>query len=220
MAGNASAILRTPQAALASLLLILFHGCATVQDDPALVDTLADQDVISTGDGTDVPPDGVDDTPDAVDAIDAWDAPDTTDAPDAVDILDAPDIFDTFDASDTLDVTDTLDATDVTDAADAAELCGDAVCAPSESCCSLVCTDTSTDFDNCGSCGAPCNASKADECYGSTCHCDGGPVCTGGSYMKCCAPDGCVATDFNDSHCGSCTHSCSGGTTCAFGICS
>ncbi len=211
---------------------VIAAGCATVTEDTTIYDTWVAPDTLGEVDELDAATDSATDdqeaadsepdtTPpwDAPDAPDAADSPDAVDAWDATDTADAADAFDAFDAFDGADTYDTYDAADTLDAADAVELCGGIECSPSLSCCSGVCTSTSTDFDNCGSCGAPCNASKANECLGGSCYCEGSPPCSSYSYMRCCPPDGCVATDFNDSHCGGCNRPCSYGTTCSFGGC-
>lgn len=178
------------------LQALVLAGCARYSgDDLPLPDISSEPDAVDARDGVDTGTDGIVDVPGEPDGSDALDG---RDAPDGDDGTDAP---------------------DASDAADAAELCGDTVCAPLESCCSSTCTDTMSDFSNCGACGVPCDSAKASECTGGACRCDGAAPCSSGTWMRCCTPDGCVATDFNDSHCGACYRRCSGGTTCSFGIC-
>lgn len=49
-------------------------------------------------------------------------------------------------------------------------------CPAGETCCSMGCTNTDTDFQNCGFCGARCTVS-ADRCTAGECRCGAGPVC-------------------------------------------
>lgn len=49
-------------------------------------------------------------------------------------------------------------------------------CPMGEECCMVGCTDTQTDFDNCGFCNSACT-DQADNCSGGDCHCGSGPVC-------------------------------------------
>jgi hypothetical protein len=68
-----------------------------------------------------------------------------------------------------------------------------------------VCTNISTNSDNCGSCGNACTGGKT--CQGGECACAAGYVLCAGT---------CV--DANDN-CGSCGHACTGGDTCQGGEC-
>lgn len=49
-------------------------------------------------------------------------------------------------------------------------------CPSGQTCCAVGCTDTNTDFDNCGFCNTQCTTS-ADRCTAGVCHCGTGPVC-------------------------------------------
>lgn len=53
---------------------------------------------------------------------------------------------------------------------------GIGACAAGQTCCAMGCTDTRTDFDNCGSCFAQCT-NQADRCTAGECACGTGPVC-------------------------------------------
>lgn len=71
-------------------------------------------------------------------------------------------------------------------ACDCAAEPGVGVCSEGQTCCSAGCTDSSSDIDNCGTCGTACN-DQADRCTAGACSCGTGPVCdfvtmcTGGS---------------------------------------
>lgn len=60
-------------------------------------------------------------------------------------------------------------------------------CPAGRTCCASGCTDTATDFDNCGSCNAQCTE-QADRCVGGMCRCGDGPVC---DYVAMCTAGRC-----------------------------
>jgi hypothetical protein len=69
-------------------------------------------------------------------------------------------------------------------------------CSPGLTCCPLqkACRDLTSDFQNCGGCGASCQTSTADDCKSSQCRCGGNPACSSG--FRCqggsCTCPGCV----------------------------
>jgi hypothetical protein len=88
-------------------------------------------------------------------------------------------------------------------------------CGPGLVCCSGTCTDTSSDANNCGSCGTVCST----RCAGGTCCLPSGSPTT--SLALCCSGDttsGGVCCDRTGSTCLSdstcCSHTCQGGTCC------
>src|SRR5262245_5845694 len=72
--------------------------------------------------------------------------------------------------------------------------------------CSGQCVDTSSDMNNCGSCGIPCAAGRT--CQSGLCNGPPGLLECNGS---------CVASDA--MHCGTCTMMCSGNQVCNNGSC-
>jgi hypothetical protein len=74
--------------------------------------------------------------------------------------------------------------------------CG--ACAAGETACSSVCVTTSTDSNNCGSCGHACNTAGGETCVSGTCTCTSGTDCNAVCTT--------VATDPNN--CGGCNVSC------------
>jgi hypothetical protein len=72
-----------------------------------------------------------------------------------------------------------------------------------------LCTDTSSDPANCGTCGHTCRSDQI--CSGGNCVCpDNGVECTPGT-----------CTDINNdkNNCGACGHTCDPGETCKGGSC-
>jgi hypothetical protein len=55
-----------------------------------------------------------------------------------------------------------------------------APCSGDETCCDAVCTDTDTDFANCGGCDDGCSLATADACAAGACVCGAEPECSGG----------------------------------------
>jgi len=80
--------------------------------------------------------------------------------------------------------------------------------------CGTSCVDTSTDAQNCGACGTPCDVQKGEICAGGACMlaCASGTTACGTS---------CVDTNADAAHCGNCTTVCdtAGGEVCAHGSC-
>lgn len=81
-------------------------------------------------------------------------------------------------------------------------------CAPGLASCNGVCTDTMTDFANCGACGMACGAGQT--CTGGTCTCAAGLTNCGGA---------CVDTGSDGNNCGTCANVCGAGTACSMGVC-
>jgi hypothetical protein len=59
-----------------------------------------------------------------------------------------------------------------------AECAPGSTCDPGLSCCSAVCADTDTSFENCGGCGEPCEEAVADNCSAGECQCGNSAQCT------------------------------------------
>jgi hypothetical protein len=203
------------------LVLIACAGCAQAEDPsrPSAEDGAAEpaaEAAEESPDEEDGPPDGPDaaegaDVPDWAEAADGWDSAD--------DGAEAPEAVDREEAVDRADGEDAPELDDGPDDGPSEEVCGTTVCGPSETCCSGSCVDTDTDTRNCGGCGAACDRDRSDRCVAGTCRCETETACEGGSWIACCAPDGCVDTDYNDRHCGGCGRACFPGSTCSFGTC-
>jgi hypothetical protein len=146
------------------------------------------------------------------------DSPEASDAPDEPDSHGAEEAAPPDEGEGPEDATETADG--VEDGTVEVETCGTSTCTPMQTCCSGACVDTSGDTGNCGGCGVRCDPGTSDRCSGGSCACESEPACGGGSWIACCPPDGCVDTDFNNSHCGDCDWECSAGLTCSFGLCS
>jgi hypothetical protein len=91
--------------------------------------------------------------------------------------------------------------------------CGNQPPCASGACCAApggaACVDTSSDPNNCGSCGHACGANG--QCQASQCVCNGGQNCTGNQI---CCSTGCVDPTL-DGNCGACGTTCStSGQTC------
>ena len=71
---------------------------------------------------------------------------------------------------------DRADVCDESGACDCSTEPGSGACPVGESCCSSGCTNTNTDFLNCGFCSSGCT-DQADNCSAGTCRCGSGPVC-------------------------------------------
>ena len=82
-------------------------------------------------------------------------------------------------------------------------------CPSGETDCAGSCTDTETDFDNCGGCGETCDTDTADACLDGECVCGSGAEC--GAQVA----DGCVA---GECVCGD-DPACTGGQLCVNGSC-
>jgi predicted chitinase len=75
--------------------------------------------------------------------------------------------------------------------------------------CNNICVDTSTDINNCGTCGRSCGAGAV--CEGGTCQCVAGLV-------PC--ESGCAELASDPANCGSCGRACAPGEFCSLGQCS
>jgi hypothetical protein len=72
-------------------------------------------------------------------------------------------------------------------------------CAPSEVFCSGICTDTSSDVQNCGACDAPCTVT-GQICQGGVCACAAGLTLCDGA---------CADLETDAKNCGACGNACS-----------
>src|SRR5579883_501379 len=84
-------------------------------------------------------------------------------------------------------------------------------CSASQTCCpgtTTGCVDLTSDLNNCGACGKPCDSSAADSCVGGQCQCGSGAECAG---LACCG-GACVDPNSDPNNCGGCGVSCMGGT--------
>lgn len=84
---------------------------------------------------------------------------------------------------------------------------------------SCGCHDLTSEFDNCGRCGEPCDTNE--ECQESRCVCPGdgeGDDCDGTETDFCC-PDGCVDRLSDEENCGICGLHCYPGELCEDGVC-
>lgn len=88
------------------------------------------------------------------------------------------------------------------------------------------CGDTSSNPNNCGTCGTVCIAPTATCCSGSCVNLNGGninncgscgTVCSG--VRPACCSGFCRDLDSNPNNCGSCGNACSFGNTCVSGVC-
>ncbi len=64
---------------------------------------------------------------------------------------------------------------------------GEGPCASGQTCCANGCTDTETDFDNCGRCNSMCT-NQADRCTAGDCACGSTPPC---SFDRMCSAGSC-----------------------------
>jgi hypothetical protein len=97
---------------------------------------------------------------------------------------------------------------------------GGPACPTSEQCCASGCIDTTSDPNNCKSCGTVCPL--GDKCIDSVCtpstECNTGPACTTG--LSCCpSPTGCVDESSDPNNCGGCGVPCALPNTCTDGVC-
>jgi hypothetical protein len=95
-------------------------------------------------------------------------------------------------------------------------------CPSANACCGQSCIDLNTSFTNCGACGHSCR--QGEQCIGGSCHCNGGPPCTGSAV--CCPTSGtpggggCFDLANGPQHCGACTNGpCINGQICRMGMC-
>jgi hypothetical protein len=82
---------------------------------------------------------------------------------------------------------DRADVCDETGACDCSTEPGAGPCPVGESCCGNGCTNTDTDFMNCGFCSAACT-DQADNCSAGNCRCGSGPVC---DFINVCSGGSC-----------------------------
>jgi hypothetical protein len=73
-----------------------------------------------------------------------------------------------------------------------------AACPAMQTACGGTCTTTSSDNNNCGSCGHVCNTAGGEACVSGVCSCSMGTDCSGN----------CVLTASDANNCGSCGHAC------------
>ncbi len=178
----------------------------------------ASVDVPLAIDVVDVPP--AIDVVDVPPAIDVVDVPPAIDAVDVVDVVDVPPAVDVVDVPPAIDVVDVPDVPDVVDVPPDLGSCGSGpACSAGTSCCSGACVDLMTSADHCGACGTRCVLAEATAvCASARCAVS---ACTAG-HADCDgnAANGCEVTlGSDDAHCGSCTTTCSAGTTCGRGSC-
>lgn len=86
------------------------------------------------------------------------------------------------------------------------------------------CANLGRDFDDCGSCGRVCDATRANRCEGGTCQCGlDGDVCAGNATDLCCVDifevASCVDTTRDHDHCGACNRRCGPFENCIDGEC-
>jgi len=96
-----------------------------------------------------------------------------------------------------------------------------APCQANQTCCDVgggvfSCRTTSTDMQNCGSCGRACSSTGANACLNGQCACGSGAECTGG---RTCCSNSCKDTTNDVYNCGSCGNACGVGLTCSGGQC-
>jgi Concanavalin A-like lectin/glucanases superfamily len=110
----------------------------------------------------------------------------------------------------------TLSASEISIIYNARAVCSasacNASCASGETSCSSVCTITTVDPNNCGSCGHVCNTAGGETCQAGVCACPSGQTSCSGT---------CVDLTTNINHCGTCTTACNaaGGETCITSAC-
>ena len=96
--------------------------------------------------------------------------------------------------------------------------CSNGVCCASGSTnCSGTCVNTTTDNNNCGSCGYPCPSGLV--CVSGSCKCSSGTLCNGTCCSGTCCSGSCVDTNTDSSNCGSCGHVCPSNQICSGGQC-
>ena len=83
---------------------------------------------------------------------------------------------------------------------------GSTSCAAAQTVCGSQCVDTTSDSNNCGACGLPCNGGRI--CQNSQCQCQAGLLDCNGS---------CVASDA--THCGGCSTVCQTNQVCSNSSC-
>ncbi len=87
--------------------------------------------------------------------------------------------------------------------------CGNVCPSGQPTCCGGACVNTQTDTSNCGSCTNACSGGQS--CVSGNCECPAGQTLCGSS---------CVNTQTNNNNCGSCGNGCTGATgTCCSGVC-
>ena len=95
----------------------------------------------------------------------------------------------------------TLSAADITSLYGARLACSGSTCAAcssGETACSGTCVTTSTDNNNCGSCGHACNTAGGESCIAGVCSCSSGTDCSGT----------CVDITTDPNNCGGCGTAC------------
>ncbi|MFO0606679.1 MAG: SUMF1/EgtB/PvdO family nonheme iron enzyme [Polyangiales bacterium] len=197
--------------ARSAALLLLFVGCALplppgahydapAEDATARPDVIVSPDVVDAPDAALDAPDRIDVTPDADAALDVPDRADVAlDADAALDVAVRPDAAPDADAG-----------PDVPDRPDAApDVAPDGGCGAGRTRCELVCTDTSSDRDNCGVCNSACQANQI--CSRGACvACPSGQVGCGAS---------CTALAMDAANCGACGRACAAAERCDTGLC-
>jgi len=87
-----------------------------------------------------------------------------------------------------------------------------------QACCDNICTNTSTDTNNCGQCGNACVSGPGPDCVMGICGCapNGGQACSAGAT---CCGNGCKDLTSDTLNCGECGKQCTANHACQGGQC-